>query len=361
MQPHELALSALALRLASQDSPLAVRLLAARGIAPAVPASEVILLACVLSEDAEPRVREAAIAYLAAPPATAVDAAVDDVRTASAGRRLAEDLALTAEQTARLFARPAVDDATRALLVRRAPPEVLPRLAAMDAVVGASPEALRALFSRAGAGTALRSRCEELASFSGFSLPSADEGPAAAPSVDVRSKEEAGGETADVALDARLGELSARVAETPAHDEEREEERRVLPLAKLLETLSVSQKIRRATIGSAEERAILVRDTNRLVAEAAITSPRLQENEVLRIAANRSVSADVLRSIAESREWMKSYPIKVVLTQNPRTPLPVALRLLPMLREADVKRLSTNRSVPTAVAQAAKRELQKKQ
>jgi len=41
--------------------------------------------------------------------------------------------------------------------------------------------------------------------------------------------------------------------------------------------------------------------------------------------------------------------------------LPLALRLLPMLREADVKRVATSRSVPTAVAAAAKREMQKKQ
>ena len=110
-----------------------------------------------------------------------------------------------------------------------------------------------------------------------------------------------------------------------------------------------------------EERAILVRDTNRLVAEAAITSPRLQENEVMRIAANRSVSSDVLRRIGESREWMKSYPVKVVLVQNPRFPLPLALRLLPMLREADLKRIATSRSVAGAVSAAAKREMQKKQ
>jgi hypothetical protein len=38
----------------------------------------------------------------------------------------------------------------------------------------------------------------------------------------------------------------------------------------------------------------------------------------------------------------------------------MAMRLLPMLRESDLKRIAMSRSVPGAIAAAAKRELQKK-
>jgi hypothetical protein len=367
MEPSDLGLSALGLRLVDPATPPPLRLLAARGVAPALPPADALLVAVLLCDDPSDAVRAAAEAFVAAPPKPVLDATLERLGSAKAARLLAETLSLDAELAGRLFRNASADDAARCAVVRRAPVDALPSLAAMDAILASSAAALHALAARADASAAVRARCAEIAATHGLTLPAepADTPvptPPAAPDDDARVDE------AIAALHASLGASEVDAAGGTAsgaaggdEEEETAEARRVLPLAKFLETLSVSQKIRRATIGSGEERAILVRDTNRLVAEAAITSPRIQENEVVRIASNRSVSSDVLRRIAESREWMKSYPIKVVLVQNPRLPLPLALRLLPMLREADVKRVATSRSVPTAVAAAAKREMQKKQ
>ena len=132
------------------------------------------------------------------------------------------------------------------------------------------------------------------------------------------------------------------------------------PLQAQLATMTITQKIRRAMLGTATERLILVRDSNRLVASAAIKSPSIQENEVVRISSSRNVSEDVLRTIAMDREWTRSYQIKLNLVQNPRTPFAFAAKLIPYLRESELKMLSKSKNVAGAVVSAAKQQLSRR-
>jgi hypothetical protein len=105
---------------------------------------------------------------------------------------------------------------------------------------------------------------------------------------------------------------------------------------------------------------ILVRDSNRLVAAAAVKSPGIQENEVVRIASSRNVSEDVLRIIALSREWTRSHQIKLNLVSNPRTPFAFASKLVLHLREHELKALAKSKNVTGAVATAAKQQLSRR-
>ena len=133
-----------------------------------------------------------------------------------------------------------------------------------------------------------------------------------------------------------------------------------LPLHARLAAMTVSQKIRRAMLGSAAERLLLVRDNNRLVATSAIKSPLIQENEVTRISASRNVSEDVLRVIALSREWTRSHQIKLNLVSNPRTPFAFASKLIAHLREHELKALARSKNVGGAVVTAAKQHLERR-
>jgi hypothetical protein len=355
MTTADLALSPLALKLVDPTSPKPLRLLAARGVAPALAPAEVLLVAAILADDGDDDVRVAAGTLLAAPAHALVDAAIRQARTGIALERLHAGVALDDGARIELFRHALASEDLRASIVERSGADTLVQIASIDAVLAASPRALVALATHPGASAAVRARCEEIAERVGIAL-----GTPPPPSAATTTNDTTADEPSDDAVDATIASLCATLTPAATDDDDDDDDKRVLPLRKFLEGLSVAQKIRRATIGSGEERALLVRDTNRLVAEAAITSPRIQEAEVLRIAANRSVSSDVLRRVGDSREWMKSYPIKVVLTQNPRTPLPMAMRLLPMLRESDLKRIAMSRSVPGAIAAAAKRELQKK-
>jgi len=70
-----------------------------------------------------------------------------------------------------------------------------------------------------------------------------------------------------------------------------------------------------------EERAILIRDSNKLVNAAVLSSPKLTETEVERIAKMTSVSEEVLRIIGRTRAWMKNYSIAAGLARNAKTPI----------------------------------------
>lgn len=135
---------------------------------------------------------------------------------------------------------------------------------------------------------------------------------------------------------------------------------KILPLYAALAEMSLSGKIRRATIGSAAERMILVRDSNRLVARAAIRSEMVQEPEVVRISANRQITADILQIIAKKSDWVKNGHIKLNLVSNPKTPLPVVTKLIPYLQEHEVRNLSRSKSVSAAVSTLARQQLSRK-
>ena len=103
-----------------------------------------------------------------------------------------------------------------------------------------------------------------------------------------------------------------------------------------------------------------MRDTNRLVATAAATSPMLNESEAARIAASRNVIDDVLRIIANNRDFTRNYQVKLNLVSNPRTPFSFSSRLIPLLRDNDLRVLSKSRNVPGAVQTAVRQQLQRK-
>jgi hypothetical protein len=78
------------------------------------------------------------------------------------------------------------------------------------------------------------------------------------------------------------------------------------------------------------------------------------------IAASRNVSDEVLRIIAGNRDWVQNHQIKVNLVMNPRTPFVFASRLIPFMRENELKSMAKSKSVSGAVAQAARQQLARK-
>jgi len=102
-------------------------------------------------------------------------------------------------------------------------------------------------------------------------------------------------------------------------------------------------------------RTLLLRDTNAQVATSVIINNSLSDQEVEQTAANRSVVEEVLLLISKRREWVGKYNIMKSLIQNPRTPLPTALRLVPKLAVKDLRDIGRDRNVPEAVRSTALR------
>jgi len=103
-----------------------------------------------------------------------------------------------------------------------------------------------------------------------------------------------------------------------------------------------------------------VRDRNKIVAIAAVTSPKITENELLSIAQSRNVSDEVIRSVANNREVTRHYMVKLALATNPKTPQAVAMGFVNYLQEKDLRNLMKSKDVPSMIATHARRILSKK-
>ncbi len=128
---------------------------------------------------------------------------------------------------------------------------------------------------------------------------------------------------------------------------------------RVLSTLPIMRRMKLAMTGTREQRAQLIRDSNKLVAAAVLSSPKLTESEIEAFARMANVSEDVLRVIASSRRWIKNYAVVSGLTRNPKTPPAISMQLLPRLHERDMKMLSIDRNVPEAVRLAARKYMVK--
>jgi hypothetical protein len=124
-----------------------------------------------------------------------------------------------------------------------------------------------------------------------------------------------------------------------------------------LAAMNPAQRLARAMKGTREERSILIRDPNKIVAVAVLSSPKVSEAEVEAIAKMANVSDEILRIIGNTRAWVKSYRVVSALTRNPKTPQALAMNLLSRLQEKDVKLLVSDRNVPDSLRMAARRRL----
>jgi hypothetical protein len=122
-------------------------------------------------------------------------------------------------------------------------------------------------------------------------------------------------------------------------------------------SMTVAQRIGLAMKGSREERAILIRDPNKIVAVAVLSSPKMTETEIESVAKMASISEEVLRIIANNRAWIKRYGVIVALTRNPKTPVAVSMNLLARLSERDVRAISIDKNVPDALRITARQKL----
>ena len=128
----------------------------------------------------------------------------------------------------------------------------------------------------------------------------------------------------------------------------------------ILQRMNPAEKLRMALLGDSEVRALLIRDSNRLVAMAVTKNPKLNENEVKRFAKMRNVREEILRELGSNRTWTSHYDIAHALVENPKTPIAVSLTLLSRLRDQHLKFLMRSRNIAQPIRNAAKRRLAKK-
>ena len=117
--------------------------------------------------------------------------------------------------------------------------------------------------------------------------------------------------------------------------------------------MSVSQRVQFAMKGSSEARRTLIRDNNKVVQRAVLQSPRLTDQEVEGFATMSSLTDEILRQIANNRNFRKNYTVVRNLMNNPKTPLDVSMHMLPIMNAVDLKKLTTNKNVPETLRTTA--------
>jgi hypothetical protein len=150
-----------------------------------------------------------------------------------------------------------------------------------------------------------------------------------------------------------VGEVETGAEETAEAGEARRQ-----ATAQRLAAMTVSEKIKAAMRGSREERNILIRDPNKLVSLAVLSSPKVNENDIESYAKMANVSEDALRVIGTTRAWTKSYAIVRALAFNPKSPIAVSMTLVSRLVERDLKLLSTDRNIAEPVKVLVRKALQ---
>lgn len=121
--------------------------------------------------------------------------------------------------------------------------------------------------------------------------------------------------------------------------------------------MTVPEKVELASKGNREVRKILSRDASTMVARALIASPKLSEEDIAAFAASPQTHEEILRAIADNRQWTANRQIVSSLVQNPKTPPPSAIRFVRTFQTNELRILMQNRSVGIAVRNEARRLL----
>jgi hypothetical protein len=147
-----------------------------------------------------------------------------------------------------------------------------------------------------------------------------------------------GGDASDEPLvDTDAGGTRAEAAEEGEADHQSINQR--------LSLLGVGERMKAAMKGSKSERAILIRDPNKLVSAAVLSSPKLSDSEVENFAKLANVSEEILRTIGMNRGWIKNYGVIAALAKNPKTPLAVSMRFVQRLTDRDLKMIALDRNL----------------
>jgi len=342
-------------------SPAAAKLMAAKGIAPLRPV-ELLVAMYQLSFDGDAAVKAAAEAGAASLPDKVLVAPLGEALPPVVLHFFAERIAITrVEALEKILYNQVTADATFVRLAERVGERETEVIVQNEARLLRCPAIVQALFMNKQARMSSVNRAIELCARNNVrvdGIPAFDE---IAKSIQ-EDPAAVDPEVADPGFD-HLLEKAAEVADEEAEEEQegtgatKERTTRKSPVIDFTR-LKLHEKIRLATLGNAYCRSNLIRDSNKMVSLAVIRSPLITDTEVVRAASNRQIGEDVIRYIANQRDFTKMYQVRLSLAQNPKCPIGFSLRFLPQLHNEDVKALSKSKNIPSALAIAARKLVQ---
>lgn len=104
--------------------------------------------------------------------------------------------------------------------------------------------------------------------------------------------------------------------------------------------LEAPRRIQLALKADRGERVILSHDTMAPVLLNLLSNPQVDSENVLAICKSPYASPDILQRVASDRRWLANADIRIALVRNPKTPTPVAQRLLETLPLNELRTLA---------------------
>lgn len=168
-------------------------------------------------------------------------------------------------------------------------------------------------------------------------------------------------EVEEIPEEAVLDDVKELMTLEPEDEEEEEDEpllleqveEKTLTTLQEINNMTISERLKLALTGTKTQRMILIKDSNRMVANAVVESPKIGVDEVALLARNKSIAGEIIAKIAKKREWTKNYIVIFELVHNPKTPIKDALAFVKKLHLRDLHSVSRDKNINPVVRQLA--------
>ncbi len=104
----------------------------------------------------------------------------------------------------------------------------------------------------------------------------------------------------------------------------------------------VATRAKNAQEAREEKITLFVHDPEPQVVRGLLENPNLSEEHILILASRKNLPAEILAEIFRDKRWSESYPVKLALAKNPKTPLFTALSVARFLQLFDLSDLARN-------------------
>ncbi len=120
-----------------------------------------------------------------------------------------------------------------------------------------------------------------------------------------------------------------------------------------IKQMDSGEKMRLAMKAERNERKILCRDSSAQVLLSLLANPRIEGSDVLQIVKSTHASSGVLQRVAQDRRWASNSEIQTAIVRNPKTPTPIAIRLLEVVPTRELREMAKMGSIRENVRRAA--------
>ena len=162
----------------------------------------------------------------------------------------------------------------------------------------------------------------------------------------------------DVAKDQEMARkaAAARAGDGPAPEGET---RGASPIFRI-QKMDPGERARLALRADRAERQILCRDTTPQVLLNMLSNPRVEAQNVLAIVKSTYANGGLLQRIAKDRRWASNAEILTAIVRNPKTPTPIAVRLLEHVPTRELRQMARMGALRENVRSAAFRAYNKR-